>query len=291
LAGAEAHIKPLLVDIIDHTLNVARDNPRVWRDLTQCAQSCVERRDFIRATIVSVLADQFKKGDLERKIVVRDAVQPPPGRFGRPEDGLPTELSKQLREELRSFVTERIEQSAFFAARAWEWYGIINRSLIAKHGIVTYFETSLGGIGGIDGICAIALSASKEFHEHFPGIVSRRKATDALAAIGSVGFSTAPFAKQSFSRSNGGPPLEIWDRLLKSFADQPAAMAGCLFAMMLSTGLSNQELVEEKVTVRGARQIFSQRDMIKMALANEGLRNLKGFSQIAVAAEAGTVLQ
>lgn len=289
LAGAEVHIKPLLVEIVEHTLIAAtREDMSAWKDVSQCSQCCIERREFVGSVIVDVMAQQFRHGDLGRRLAVANAIGPLPERYPRVEDRLPRELSDSVRESLRSFVTERIERSAFFAGRAWEWYGLINRDLVAKHGIPTYFETSLGGIGGVDGLTGITLCASKVYHAHFPGIVTRRRAIDALIAIGSVGFSSVPLRREALSGGMGsGPPLRVWERLLAEFGAQPAALAGCLFAMMLSTELAGQhEEVEDRVRMGRSRK-FSRKQIIADACASIGIQKLKIFPLIEAAAQHG----
>jgi len=138
----------------------------------------------------------------------------------------------------------------------------------------------------MDGISAMALCASRVYHEHFPEVVTRRKAAEALAIIGSVGFSTTPLPKRTFAKTLG-PPLQVWDRLLKEMAAQPAVMAGCLFGMMLSTQMGNQH--EENERLPNSRKISRQK-IIETAFANEGLRSLKVFPQIELAVKSGTVL-
>jgi len=92
---------------------VTRDNSQPWKDVSQCAQSCIERREFVRSVIVDVMAEEFKRGNLERMKVMKDAVAPIPKKYPRVDETLPSELSSRVREELRTFVTERVEQSLF----------------------------------------------------------------------------------------------------------------------------------------------------------------------------------
>jgi hypothetical protein len=233
LAGAEAHIKPLVADIVHRCVHKSDGGgEKSWKDVAQCAQCCVERREFVRSLIVTLLVTEFESGPSKDALAVKEAVSAfaGPHHFHmRDEQYLPVELASEVRGKLEPFIMERIEQSSFHAALAWEWYGVINRTLIARHGVVTYFNSTLWGLSAVDGLTAIAIAASAEFSIHAPPSITRRRATEALAALGSVGFSGLPLPRRLFSvKQEKGLQLSVWEALTKANHTSAAVAAGYL---------------------------------------------------------------
>jgi hypothetical protein len=291
LAGAASHIKPLVTIIVDYAIDCARDtNTSVWQDVSQFAQCCVERRDFVRSIVVKQLVSEFGREHLDRSEAIHEALSQfdLPHRYLRPErQKLPPELSFSVREELKPFILERIQNSAFHAAVAWEWYGVFDRSLLIRHGIATYFNTKIGDYEDLDGLSAIALAASQTLRIIAPDHITRRKATDALEWIGTIGFSAVPLPKQQFRvNQKGGISLGAWSRIIRHGTSSPEATAGYLFAMMVATELQGRTEDEEVRSVRRKVKSITRREIIEWAFANLGMQKLKVFPQIKAAAEA-----
>jgi hypothetical protein len=199
---------------------------------------------------------------------------------------------KTASQRAASFCRQTINNAADLrrqAARAWEWYGLIDRDLITKHGVVTYYNTSLGGILGIDGLSAMALCASPGFNAHFPETVSRKAASKALSAVGSVGFATLPLPKALFSKQgNGDPPLFIWERLLKEHAASAGSLAGCFFVMLVSTEIANQH-EEHQQAAGGRRRISSRNKLIEFVMKNAEFQKSKSYPLVRRALERGSM--
>lgn len=290
LAGAESHIKPVATIIVDYAVDCAMDgNTAAWQDVAQCAQSCVERREFVRSIIVRQLASEFRREDLSRSSAIHDAISyfDLNQRLAFPErQRLPADLSSIVRDELKSFVIERVRHSAFHAAAAWEWYGVLDKSLIAKHGVATYFNTTLGDFDDLDGLSVIALAAAESIHVRLPVYINRRKASDALAWIGMAGFFSVPLPKEQFRVVRGGGfGLALWEQLFRHETVSAEVAAGLLFAMMVATELQNR-MEEEEGRFRKQKPSVRRKDLIDWLLANKGLPNLGMFPQIRAAAEA-----
>lgn len=287
LAASEGNIKSLVLALIDRSMSGADSSLfSRWQDVATCALGCVDRRDFIERLIAATLVDRFKAGDQEEMRRVSEVISPHGGFGGESSPSLtsilPPKLAENIRSELRAFVLERIEGSAFHAANAWQWFGVISRSLLAKHGIPVYFNASLAGVSvSVDGLTSLVLCASHHYcslyHQHYGSALSRKKAEGALAAVGEVILSSRPIPRRMLYPSAGGPPYGLWLELISDLRPNAKAVVGATLAMLLAA-----ERVDEAGDQRGAKQESdcSLEDVLSDVLKMDEVLKLKNIAQI-----------
>jgi hypothetical protein len=112
--------------------------------LAQCAQCGVERRQFVQDAIVEQLSQEFRRDDVVRSSAVQNAVS----HFGliRQRYAVQDQQSR-VRDLLKPYISDRIQQSPYLATTAWQWYGTLDRALVARHGIAPYYNARFADYG------------------------------------------------------------------------------------------------------------------------------------------------
>jgi hypothetical protein len=279
---------------VEFTITRAADGDfQAWREIGQCAHASHERQEFINGLLARLLTEEFKREDVERMKIIGDAATVLRVEYLGPNGEvsahrLPVKLATRIQDDLRPFVTERAAQSAFLAGKAWQWYGLISSNLVATHGVTTYYNSPIMGIGGVDGLTGITLCASRIYNSRYSKVHQRQTAIDALGHIAHTGFSTWPIPRALLNVDGvpNGAPLSVWRRLILDLKSHPNAMAGALFAMMLSleVGALRGSAKEDK-----SRADYKAR-IIKQVLGTNVLQKLKLFPRIEAAIRAGKLV-
>jgi hypothetical protein len=192
---------------------------------------------------------------------------------------LPAVLSDRIVDALKAFVIERAKQSAQMARFAWGWYGLLNKPLLTKFGLLNYYDAQIrNGMNFVDGLSGITLAASDDFSAHYRrSPFSKKKARETLILIGNNGASVLANLRSVQPRV-GGPPLPVWQRVFRDLADDPSALAGALLNLLVVTELDLES------SHRGGRDLTAEKTernkLIKSILAQPALLQLPAFSQI-----------
>jgi len=193
---------------------------------------------------------------------------------------LSAKLTASIREELRGFVLERMENDAFHAANAYSWFGVIDRSLISKHGIAVYYNVPIVGIQGVNGLSTLVLCASADYHRHYHKTMSRRNAVDCLAALASVEVFSEPIPRILLNKElNNVPPFPLWEKMIRGLLPNGLAMIGATFSMLISVEM-NDETGETGEPVESGRGEVGPKEILEWVLARNEVKRLKDFSQI-----------
>ena len=294
LVGAEFHIKAAATVIVDYAIDSAiAGDMSAWADVSQCAQCCIERRDFVREAIVKRLAEEFRREDPDRLSAIQYAVSHfdvPYLVTGSEPQRLAADVSGGVREELKVFVHARISRSAFHAALAWQWYGTLDKPLLAKYGIETYLNFRWPQFDRIDGLSFIAIAGSTRFQMEIADHIKKR-ANEVLVWLGAFGFSSGPFRRSLFRSSEGdGVDLSIWEQLLMNEKHSPDVTAGLLFVMMIATELQGRQK-EENTYPHHKSSVVERNKIIEQVLAKRSLHELSFFPQIRAAVQAETLFR
>jgi hypothetical protein len=255
LAGAEPNVKGLVALVFQQTIaDTSEQVPSAA--LLQCCNCSIERRVFVREALTQIVVDRFTTdptlfADL---ISYRGSVR-----------RLPTEVIGEVQRRLERYVKERVEQSAFFAVKAWEWYGHISQSLVSKFGLPPYHGATIeSNLGELDGFSTVILSASSEYGFHFSkSVISTQKALEALSIFGTIGFSSPPFQRMDF-RKNHLPtaPLGVLGDLVSSFTRNPSSMVGALYCLLVLADLSGRDLPTDPIL----KWVFTQSSVQKLPI-------------------------
>jgi hypothetical protein len=192
---------------------------------------------------------------------------------------MPTEVVHRARQALEPYIRSRIETSALLAMKAWEWYGFITKPLVSKFGLEVYAQTRLApGIGAVDGLSAMVLCASKQYHENYVGgPVSKQRAMEALAIVGEVGLSRLPLRRTDFSLTRD-PPFHVWVEAVREFRNAPGVLAGVFLCMLLVTDAEAREPRRRKNEDGPDKGMWRARqNLINEVLALKQVQKLKSF--------------
>lgn len=238
LAGSESEIRALLQAIF--AIVLASDGASdVCAAFSRCSECALERREFVHNTMVELIVRGFKEARPERleRLIGNSETD-----FESTREGLPEELRARVRQELHEFVSARADKDAYFAKKAWEWYGLINRSLVAKFGLAVYFDSNLAGISNVDGLTGTMLCASRAYNGHYRGgPITQKMAREALAIFGAVGLDRLPLERRLFRPRHGSAPVSVWADALSDFTKSQNILVGACFCMAVVAELTQQE--------------------------------------------------
>ena len=295
LAGSEAHVKEVATVLVDYAVvRAMAGDASGWADVSRCAHGSLERREFTRQVIVKRLASEFRRDEFDRSRVIQAAVSEFDTPFSnhKPEQ-LSADLSVGIRDELKAFIVDRVQADPLCAIIAWQWYGMFDATLLARHGLQAYFNARWPDYVRIDGLSLIAIATSARFRVDLPDHAHKR-ADGFIALIGAFGFSSAPFNKAAFQLTDKGEGLSLamWEGLLLEEKHSPEVAVGLLFVMMLCTELENKIRDTDIHRRKGAgAKVLERTKIIEKMVARKDLRELRIFSSIASVVEAGTMFK
>jgi NACHT domain len=277
LIASESQIKGLVELIFSEATNSA-DDEQFLRAMRYCASCSAERRMFVRKLLLELIVKTFKQaeqpsiGNLFRAMSTF-AVR---GNALTPSSVLPDDLQREAQAAVRRMVIDKAPTSEFFALIAWSWFGHINESLLRKHGVGIYFNAFLeGNHYGVDGLTNLVLGASERFTR--PGSFDQAHASEAVAALGRVGFTGPLLDRKSFSRAFSGTtvPLSVWLLVMKHFRKSPEALAGAFFVFLIIETLSETDTSHEADAAQLRKNI---KDLV---MNSRAIRKVDFFPQIA----------
>jgi hypothetical protein len=268
LIGSESQVKALVELIFSEATNIAEDE-EFLRAISHCALCSAERRQFVRRLLLDLIVKTFRKGEqpgvgnlfkaMSSYTLRGDSVSPSPW--------LPPDLQENARVAVQRMVVDWAPTNKFFASVAWSWFGLINEELLRRHGLDTYFNSSLEkNHYGVDGLTNLVLNGSDRFSRQ--ELISQDLSASTLSIIGRVGFTSPPLDRAKFTQPFVGStaPLTVWAYLLKQFRKNPEALAGAFFIFLLVTGLADfpREPGEEPSIESVKTEILSAKGLKKL---------------------------
>jgi hypothetical protein len=240
LVASDSQVKALVGTIFSHAVNSIDDGASL-RAITYCAFCCAERRSFVRKLLLSLIVEIFTRADEPSmgNLIRAMSSQIAQGNAIVALEVLPSDLRDEAHSAVKRIVLSRAEKSPIFASLAWSWYGLISDELLRKHGLVTYFNTSLeGNRFGVDGLTALVLSGA-EYNATKLSFLPE-VSEGALAAIGRVGFSSLPLPKEAFNAAlvSNTPPIRLWNSMFAYYKKIPRAYVGAFFVFLLQVNLT-----------------------------------------------------
>lgn len=287
LTGSETEIRRVIAAIFERSIILGEQASPAIDDLARCCEAALERRAFVHDAIKLLLVAEFKGKGSKTNPPIVEMLSDEPFRIETSETmritRLPEELTSKARAELQTFVTTRMDQDVFFAVKAWEWYGLINRSVVSKFGCVPYYYSDVINreIRSFDGFSILALVAVEEFRIHVVNTpISERRALDALSLFGLFGFSNAPYVKpeSDLLGIRSSIPVDMWAMIVRNLTFNPNALVGALFCMMFALEMESSEVWDMEVK-KTARWVLKQ----------DAVKRLAIFPKLKVPAESGSV--
>jgi hypothetical protein len=229
IAGGESNVRRLVETIFNSAVQTSTQTSEWWDIVLLCSEGCPERRSFV----VDVLVELFLNGAKDSSEDTRKKVTSVIGNWHHTKGH---NICRKVRDELSEFVRDRMYVDSHYATIALRWYGIIDESLLERHGFVTYLTMRWGDLQ-LDGLTTVALEAAGRIG----GIIRPRpqRAREALRLLGRAGYSALPVKSALLNeRPYIAVPEHIWRLSFKELGDDPDALAGLLLAVRINREVS-----------------------------------------------------
>lgn len=221
-----------------------------------CAASARERRDYVHEKVSSILENAlFGSDQIEANIAADILAGQTPNEYRRHVTSgaqmLPPFLNHRIMASFQNKIVERNDVAPLYAALSWSWYGEFDASSVEKFGVAPFFNRpSLSAIGGLNGISALALMATGNYHqEKAYSIADARSVLWALAEVGLRGepVDRAQLRTRAFVIE---PPNHIWLEVYKAAQDDPKMLVGAIFARQFAKQTLRRFYRETETTTR-----------------------------------------